>query len=151
MFHFFVVNQVDPPPDYNLTGYNEVYGLYGVCCSSGINFDDAESYCNSTYGTNLASIHSEEEHSISYSLINSRNGWIGLNDRETDGTYIWNDGSPFDYDNWHPGEPNNGGSLQGCVALWNDNDGEWEDWWCTTESAVYCFLCNEINPTQSPS
>jgi hypothetical protein len=52
--------------------------------------------------------------------------WIGFNDIETEGTFVWTSGSPFLYTNWCPGEPNDAelgedavhyGYLEPC---WND-------------------------------
>lgn len=31
--------------------------------------------------------------------------WIGLNDINSESTYLWTDGSVFDYSNWAPGFP----------------------------------------------
>ena len=49
--------------------------------------------------------------------------WIGLNDRTTEGTYVWTSGEPVSYLNWRPGEPNNSGN-EDLVYLgsngWND-------------------------------
>ena len=33
--------------------------------------------------------------------------WIGANDLETEGTFVWSDGTELDYTNWYPGQPNN--------------------------------------------
>ena len=51
--------------------------------------------------------------------------WIGGN-RACDNCkdFIWSDGTSWDYNNWHSGEPNN--LKEGYVELhgkWNDDDG----------------------------
>merc|ERR1719242_96170 len=77
---------------------------------------DAEAFCRSTYlGQNghLMSIHNEAEAVLAHDLCNTddinvdiiANGtncccWIGINDRVEEGTYLWSDGSPYDYSNW---------------------------------------------------
>ena len=53
--------------------------------------------------------------------------WIGGNDIDTEGTWVWSDGTPWNYDSWRPGEPTNtNGEEDGLVlnygetGLWND-------------------------------
>lgn len=59
--------------------------------------------------------------------------WIGLNDRNQEGTFTWTGGETSDYFNWVPGEPNNfqlaGAPLTGedyVVMNWFA-DGRWND------------------------
>lgn len=57
-------------------------------------------------------------------------GWIGLNDVETEGTFVWASGDPATYRNWNTGEPSgsefgNEDFVQmldtpGLEGLWND-------------------------------
>ncbi|MSP53986.1 MAG: hypothetical protein EXR69_00015 [Myxococcales bacterium] len=52
--------------------------------------------------------------------------WIGLNDRDSEGTWVWVDGSPLTYSAWYSGEPNDSGGEDnigtnfGAVGYWND-------------------------------
>ena len=32
--------------------------------------------------------------------------WLGYNDKEVEGDWRWNDGTPNDFSFWNPGEPN---------------------------------------------
>eukprot|EP01083_Nonionella_stella_P083842 231895_1 len=67
----------------------------------------AQELCESIYGTSLASIHSLSQYTEVYDIIDSvykRWGpdwntrlWIGLSDQITEGDYVWNDGTNYDY------------------------------------------------------
>ena len=54
--------------------------------------------------------------------------WIGFNDAQTEGAWVWADGSAVGFTNWDLGEPNNAGAGEdyACMrknnanALWND-------------------------------
>ncbi|XP_036393707.1 CD209 antigen-like protein E [Megalops cyprinoides] len=70
------------------------------------NWMDSRSSCLKQ-GADLVIIESEEEQEF----INKHTGeglyWIGLNDSETEGTWLWVDGSPLQKGFWQSGEPNN--------------------------------------------
>jgi hypothetical protein len=54
----------------------------------------------------LASIHSQEEQDFVFPLIQPYSKvWLGLNDEDAEGTFVWEDGSALDYTNWAPGNP----------------------------------------------
>jgi hypothetical protein len=52
--------------------------------------------------------------------------YIGINDRTTEGTFVWQSGDPVLYTNWGAGEPNNTngnediGNIVPSNGLWND-------------------------------
>lgn len=53
---------------------------------------------------------------------------IGLNDLNTEGTFVWPSGLPVTYTNWNAGEPNNFGTGEDFVevypnGMWNDISG----------------------------
>ena len=112
---------------------------------------DAQEYCQDTFGTDLASVHSDQDMDIITTLSNGLRVWIGLNDIDEEGTFIWTDGSPFDYAIWKPGEPNNYDSGHGvfddCGEIWTSIM-SWNDRYCT---ATRYFLCNIHPPTSSPT
>ncbi|KAJ8272623.1 hypothetical protein GJAV_G00091410 [Gymnothorax javanicus] len=81
---------------------------------------------------NLASEHSEEDHKF-LKALQRRNDqrvmpfWIGLSHRHQEGTWMWTDGSPVDYEKWIPGQPDNLDNNEHCVHSdygylrnWND-------------------------------
>jgi len=63
------------------------------------------------WGGHLTSITSgiEQARVVSYTQpVSTKSVWIGLNDLETDGTFVWVDGAPTSYTNWSSDEPNGG-------------------------------------------
>jgi hypothetical protein len=81
----------------------------------------------------IASIHSHAENAFIWNFFGdslhpedwARFIWIGLNDAASEGSFEWADGSPIDFDNWYPGQPDDAdpgedyGHL-GFFGLWND-------------------------------
>ena len=114
-----------------------------------MNWAEAESYCNSTYGTTLATIRSSTENKLAivaavYSGVSSVDAWIGFNDMDVEGTFEWIDGSiNNDYTNWASGEPSNSAGNEHCGQIWydgnNDRFGTWNDASC---DASMSFVCN---------
>ena len=97
---------------------------------------DAETYAQ-TLGGHLVTINNATEDAWVYNTFSSFGGvsrtlWIGLNDVGVEGTFVWVNGEPVTYVNWHAFEPNNyGGNEDYCfifppadgrASLWNDND-----------------------------
>ena len=71
--------------------------------------------------------------------------WIGLRERNNEGEWLWTDYSPLSYTNWNPGEPNNYGGDEACVAISyyvSDTDGSeratWNDAHCSGEMNYIC-------------
>ncbi len=63
----------------------------------------------------------------------SRNLWIGLQETAKEGVYVWVDGSPLNYTNWLPGEPNNTLGIEKYAHMirtdnpWRHKGGTWND------------------------
>ena len=111
----------------------------GMCftysTSNDIDWNDSRQECISR-GYNLATVRSLEENTLMYSTVtDSDSCWIGLNDIDTEGTYVWTDGSDSNYTFWGDGEPNNGND-EDCVHLTGP---KWNDLRCTTK--LKCYFC----------
>ena len=75
--------------------------------NNGMNYANAETECNTQIGTNLASMHSQRDFQelqalcqlfdIDHAVIETDDCWIGLNDIDSTGTWVWKDGTTFDY------------------------------------------------------
>ena len=72
--------------------------------------------------------------------------WIGLNDLDNEGTFVWADGTNSSYRNWEAGQPNNleSNGDQDCVHSWVTQ--EWNDLWCRTIKS--CYFCSSIGEFQ---
>jgi hypothetical protein len=126
------------------------------------NWYDAQLECQSQ-GATLATITSLTLNTI---LHDSFGGdiyrlWIGLNDIESEGVYVWDSGDNSSFRNWDDGQPDSSGGNEDCVVLWFA--GGWNDAQCTTVSEYIFFhfpLCEKYpeyslpvvyNPTPQPT
>lgn len=86
------------------------------------NWQTAQSQAQSV-GANLISISDAAENNAvrQAALAAGLSGgvWIGYTDQASEGNWVWVDGNPSAYTNWHPGEPNNSGGF----PCYNDEDG----------------------------
>uniref|UniRef100_A0A8C9XKG9 Galactose-specific lectin nattectin-like n=1 Tax=Sander lucioperca TaxID=283035 RepID=A0A8C9XKG9_SANLU len=103
---------------------------------------DAETFCQ-TAGGNLASIHSDAEHQFIKAFIQQvagtpRPSWIGGSDAVKEGTWLWTDGSKFNYKTWNVGEPNNCCGGEDCLTMNWPSGNNWNDWACTNQASFVC-------------
>ena len=92
---------------------------------------EARKICQSYLG-DLASILDKQEEDNIRKLLSGltdegddKSFWLGLNDIDIEGTFVWSDGSNFSYANWRNTEPNGGGKGEDCVItrrslMWSD-------------------------------
>ena len=101
-----------------------------------------------TGGYTLANIPSAEVNTFITTLVGGVDAWIGLNDKTTEGTYLWSDGSALGtYKNWKTNQPNSDSSVresQDCVKIEGDNAGVWDDVLC---SKTLVFVCEASVPS----
>ena len=69
-------------------------------------------------GGDLASIHSAAENQEAFELSNGGNMWLGLNDRATEGSWVWSDGTAVDYENWSGAGADSYGGDEDCAGFW---------------------------------
>jgi hypothetical protein len=65
--------------------------------------------------------------------------WIGYNDRDTEGTWRWSNGSSS-YVNWYPGEPNNYAGNEDCSTKYSE--GRWNDDDCSKQ---FPYICESVD------
>ncbi len=66
--------------------------------------------------------------------------WIGLNDLDTEGTFVWEDNTPLGFTSWKPGDPNNMWNLEHCVEVNYEQRGYWNDIGCGDLKTFACKL-----------
>ena len=116
--------------------------------STPINWLDAQSSC-AIWGGDLTSITTEKENNYLNTIITSSVGncWIGLNDRDVEGTYTWIDGTTVIYTNWTstPSDDTN----SNCVQINNAGNGMWESGSCNM--TLDAFLCKRDLSSDIPT
>jgi hypothetical protein len=111
-------------------------------CTSGLAWTDAEASCAS-FGYHLLTIDDRAENiwnDNTADAYSTGKWWMGLNDIASEGTWVWSDGTPLSYTNWHSGEPNDGGGNEDCGQLNRFTDETWNDEPCSSAFAYICEL-----------
>ncbi|XP_050922981.1 C-type lectin domain family 4 member M isoform X2 [Lates calcarifer] len=87
-------------------------------------------------GADLVIINSKEEQEFMRQF--KQRTWIGLTDRETEGTWRWVDGTLLNTSYWDTGEPNNHNNEDcGEIKLY-DKENSWNDESCTLQNLWIC-------------
>ena len=82
-----------------------------------------------TLGGNLVTINDAAENAWVFNMWGDHFLWIGLNDVQNEGTFVWVSGETPSYTNWAPGEPNNSNGDEHYVNMYPNtfSTGEWND------------------------
>ena len=109
------------------------------------NWRDAEAFCKKQ-GGHLASVNSNSLNNFIVEGIRKRwpehQGWLGGTDLEEEKVWKWTDGTPWEFENWYPPNPNNGGFFkagQHCLRYELYDRKGWDDGICSLE---YRFVCS---------
>ncbi|KAI1897999.1 hypothetical protein AGOR_G00089080 [Albula goreensis] len=122
------------------------WDVYGQRCfkfiQRSMTWIEGEKYCLSI-GGNLASVHSKEEYLFLQHIIQRGHGgypivWIGGSNCVEVKTWLWSDGSNFDYYNWNSGEPNNSGGHENCLQMNAGGEKAWNDLGCSSSMYIIC-------------
>ncbi|KAM3608354.1 uncharacterized protein V6R79_023649 [Siganus canaliculatus] len=100
-------------------------------------WDEARQDCRDR-GADLIVIHSQKVQELIFGLIQNA-AWIGLTDREEEGTWKWVDGTAPTFLNWRENQPDNGAGHLGeedCVHV--SLNGLWNDLACTSSLSWIC-------------
>ncbi|XP_041857995.1 CD209 antigen-like protein C isoform X2 [Melanotaenia boesemani] len=114
-------------------------GSYYFVSSESGTWDEGTEDCRNSEA-DLVVIESIKEQ-LFVSNLTTKQAWIGLTDREEEGTWKWVDGTPLTLKMWARAQPDNGGELPGmdnedCAHLRTDNF--WNDLSCTVPLRWIC-------------
>eukprot|EP01084_Bolivina_argentea_P127544 225537_1 len=124
------------------------------------NFLDADTFCETTHGTHLATIKSESQNHKVINIcrtLGSVDCWIGVSNQEQYNDFRWlNDSQSVDYTykNWFPGEPGYLSTANWCVYVHAGNTGYGRYWnikSCTNTAAISGFVCDPQSTTYAPT
>ncbi len=107
-------------------------------------FDDVEdlswnrgkAHC-AEMGGHLAVVTSSEEAAFVATLCDGAYAFLGASDDAEEGTWVWVDGTPWEFTWWMDGQPNNYGGVEDYLATykkgrWVDVEASGEDFWMPT-------------------
>ncbi|CAM4596068.1 macrophage mannose receptor 1-like [Lepidochelys kempii] len=120
---------------------NKCFKIFGSSEKERLTWHAARTACVNLEG-NLASILSEEVQAflITHFKDASTDTWIGLNDVNSEYTFLWTDGRGVYYTNWAKGFPHYR-SQDDCVVMIKDpieEAGKWKDADCQTNKSYIC-------------
>ncbi|KAM9839148.1 macrophage mannose receptor 1 [Aulostomus maculatus] len=128
---------------------NVCYKLYRKNMEFKKTWFEAKDFCRAI-GGDLISIHSESD--LNNAPFHASDpAWIGLNFLGTDKGFVWSDDSPFEFENWGYGEPNNHNDQEHCAEVQNYYGRHWNDRHCETYQDWICQIRKGVTPKPEPS
>uniref|UniRef100_U3JY95 C-type lectin domain-containing protein n=1 Tax=Ficedula albicollis TaxID=59894 RepID=U3JY95_FICAL len=137
---------------------NKCYKIFGSREEDKLTWHSARSVCREL-GGNLASIHNNQVQAfLTFHLKDvASETWIGLNDINSEDTYLWTDGSVFDYSNWAQGFPfRDKFTVTDCITMTKGSayhGGLWENTDCQHKKSYICQMDSKpelFHPTSAP-
>jgi len=98
---------------------------------------DASTICD-IKGSSLATITSLDESLAVYEMMGYSDFWIGFSDIDSEGTFVWADGSSSTFTYWGSGEPNDDNFNEDCTEIRAAKNGTWNDQPCSYERRFVC-------------
>lgn len=120
--------------------------VYFVCAFDA-SWNQARQYCASS-GLSLARIDDLAEHDALCTALTGGSHWIGLNDRDVEGSFAWADGSAPGFTAWAASNPD-GGGAQDCSEM-QQSDGTWNDRSCDDLLPFVCELTTTLTGDTLP-
>ena len=119
---------------------------YGSKCyklvDTQMTWQDAEAACGLIYtGSTLASAHDVEQNAFLAETVAEYNVvWLGLRRATTTGSWIWTDGSNYDFSYWYPPDQPIGDGER-CLEMNCYFAGMWCSWPCNNGNNERYFIC----------
>ncbi|XP_019631553.1 PREDICTED: uncharacterized protein LOC109475387, partial [Branchiostoma belcheri] len=140
----------DERPSYTVlyyisTGCPSGYTAYGAACFKAYSQDKTYSQARKVCAADGALLAMPKDRDVDNFVRELKNDvnkishfWFGLNDDNSEGEWVWEDGTPHDistdWNLWQPGEPN-GNDGENCANYYGS---DWNDAPC---SSAYKFIC----------
>jgi len=127
--------------------YHGILGQYGQSCYEvlpryDVSWTHGEQLCQQE-GGHLAHIASADEQSFVQEFMTNHmpthGAWIGLNDRASEGHFVWSSGDAVAYTNWAKGHTGNWDSpgREDCALFLPYANGHWDDLPCGSSSGLF--------------
>jgi hypothetical protein len=110
-------------------------------CPQPVTYDAARALCQGR-GGDLAVVDDAGENAWLYRTAVARapeRWWIGLDDRDREGTFVTVAGQRPAFTAWSRGEPNDSGWAEDCAHFWEDGP-TWNDIGCDAQHGAICEL-----------
>lgn len=143
----------DAPPDARGCdgGDAHMVGPDGSCLvlvTTVANYATANAVCTGM-SAHLAYLKTADLDTAAEAFIGARDVLVGGTDAATEGTWLWDDGTPLTFTNWRTGEPNNGGGAyeEDCLVIDGSRPGSaWDDRACADPGVTgavgqFAYLC----------
>ena len=129
----------------NAYANDDIFMIVDVC--AGLTQLAAQTYCETEFGTDLATLDTANVNDGAYNLriyssSKSYNAWIGANNIAVESIWMWANENNINYSNWVDDGPNDyGNDTRDCVIMVAYSD-EWE-----VESCMFVtqYMQNMVN------
>lgn len=120
--------------------------VYLFCSDSTLDWPEANAACRRR-GYEMVTLETAAETDLvteaAFAVVDG-DWWIGLNDREVEGDFVWASGIEADFSRWSHEQPNNDQRQEHCVAIVNGSEpwedrGDWNDARC--DAGVMGYIC----------
>ena len=100
-------------------------------------FSSASAICRQS-GAELVSIASLQENEFVHNVSEGEDVLIGLRAAKASDSFVWSDGSTFDYSRWEDGKPKGNCGVDGCCVILVETTGRWNDTPCEMWNPFVC-------------